>query len=114
MRVVVVTLRPLLRDIIITLLQSRLPVTIVAEFSERTAVGQIKKLAPDLVVVGLRSGENDRIGQQYLAKISCAKVAVISNDGREAFVYVAPSRRIVLHSVSLEALDKFLASERGN
>lgn len=114
MRVVVVTLRPLLRDIIVTLVQSRVPVTIVAEFSKRAPTRQLKHLAPDLVIVGLRKDEDDRIGERYLAEIPAAKVAVISNDGREAIVYMAPARRIVLHSVSLKALDEFLALEPRN
>jgi DNA-binding NarL/FixJ family response regulator len=115
MRVVVVTLRPLLRDIITALLQTRVPVTIVAEFSKRAPTERLKLLAPDLVVVGLRAGENDRIGQRYLAEVPAATVTVISSDGLEAYIYKAPGRRIVLHSVSHDALDNALAdSDRGN
>ncbi len=115
MRVVILTLNPLLRDIITTLLQNRAPATIVAEFSKRVPVRRLKLLAPDLVIVGLRSGENDKIGQRYLAEIPTSRVLVISSDGREAFIYRAPDRRIVLHGVALDVLDQALAnSESGN
>lgn len=114
MRVVVVNLHPLLRDIIATLPQNCAPV-IVADFSKRPARGQLKLLAPDLVIVGLRRGENDRIAERYLAELNTARVLVVSRNAREAFLYRAPARRIVLDNVSLDALDKALAdSELGN
>jgi DNA-binding NarL/FixJ family response regulator len=107
MRVVVITLRPLLRDIIAALLQNRAPVTIVAEFTKRVSIARLKSLVPDLIVVGLRHGESDRIGQRYL--LAAATVLAISVDERQAFIYKAPARRIILHSVSHDALGDALA-----
>jgi len=114
MRVVVVNLHPLLRDIIATVPQNCAPV-IVADLSKRPPLGRLKLLAPDLVIVGLRRGEDDTIGQRYLAELPSARVLVVSADAREAFLYRAPARRIILDNVSLDALDKALAdSESGN
>lgn len=104
MRLVVITLPPLLRDIITALVQERTPVTILTQFASRRAAVRLALLAPDVVIVGLRSGESDAIGRKYLAQIPAAKIVAVSNDGRHAFIHEAPSRRTVLRDVSPQAL----------
>jgi DNA-binding NarL/FixJ family response regulator len=104
MRLVTISLPPLLRDIITALVQDHAPVTILAQFTSRRAAVRLALLAPDVVIVGLRLGESDAIGRKYLAQIPAAKIVAISSDGRNAFVHEAPSRRTVLRGVSPQAL----------
>lgn len=104
MRLVTITLPPLLRDIVTALIQDRCPITTVTQFAGRPIAVRLPPLAPDIVVVGLRSGESDAVARTYLACAPAAKVAAISSDGRNAYVHEAPARRTVLYGVSPQAL----------
>jgi hypothetical protein len=107
MRMVVITLRPLLRDIIAALLRTRTPDT-VADLARRVPPDEVKSLMPDLIVVGLRKGERDRIGRKYATCIPAATVLVLSSDGRDAFLYKATTR-VALCSISPDDLTDVLA-----
>jgi hypothetical protein len=110
---VVITLRPLLRDIVAALLQGHAPDT-VADLGRRASPDEVKRLTPELVVVGLRKGESDRIGQKYASHIPTATVLALSSDGRDAYLHRAARRR-VLCGVSADTLERALAdSMRGN
>jgi hypothetical protein len=113
MRMVVITLRPLLRDIIAALLRTHTPDT-VADLARRVPPDEVKSLMPDLIVVGLRKGECDRVGRKYATCIPTATVLVLSNDGRDACLHKG-AKRSVLRGISADALESALAdSMRGN
>jgi DNA-binding NarL/FixJ family response regulator len=112
MRMVVVTLRPLFRDIVAALLQDGAPVTIVAEFPKRPPVARLALLSPDILVVGLRNGERNRVGGSYAAKLPSTIVLAISSDGRDAYVHKMRARPIILRGVSADTLADALADSK--
>lgn len=113
MRLVIVTLPPLLRDIITALLDSVAAVTIVAEFDSRAdAAAKLAGIAPDLIFVGLRPGETDDVGYQLAVQNPAAKVIAISSDGDNAYVHEMPEHRTVLRTVSPQALVAVVADRK--
>lgn len=110
-RAIIVTLPSLLRDIITTLAEASLPLSIVANLNLRGDIAAALELwAPDLVVVGLRAGETDDIGRDILSRIPTARVIAISHGGRNAYVHEMCTCRRVLLDVSAEALAAAIAA----
>jgi DNA-binding NarL/FixJ family response regulator len=104
-RAVFVTIPPLLSEIISDVACKDGAVKLIADFSDRaTLAAQLPALAPDLVVIGLRAGESDDIGTLVLKLVPAAKVLVLSNDVRRAYLHAAPMHRLVLHDFSLANL----------
>jgi len=110
-RTVTVTLSPLLRDIIAALVNDHVPLNVVAELDSRSraALAEIELFAPDLVLIGLRSGETDDVGLALLSQIPTAKVIAISSDGRDAYVHEMRACRTALLSVSPQVLAATIA-----
>jgi len=104
MRIVTMTLPPLLRDIFIALAVERDHLDIVAEFNRRAEAAEIALYTPDCVIIGLRRGEADRIAQMLAAGLPAAKVIAISHDGRDAYVHEMPDRRLALPDAAPAAL----------
>ena len=105
MRAIIVTLPTFLRDIITTLAEASLSLSIVANLHRRGDVATALELwAPDLVVIGLRAGETDDVGRDILSRIPSARVIAISDGGRNAYVHEMHACRTVLLDVSAEAL----------
>ena len=110
-RAIIVTLPTFLRDIITTLAEASLPLSIVANLDRRGDVAAALELwAPDLVVVGLSAGETDDVGRDILSSIPTARVIAISDGGRNAYVHEMCARRTVLLDVSAEALAAAIAA----
>ena len=109
-RAVFVTVSPLLSDIIAEVICRRGRLTLVAQLdSEAELASRLPALAPDLVVIGLRIGESDEISQVALDLVPNAKILVISDDGRHAYLHEMQPRRKVFFDFSpaslLAALD---------
>jgi DNA-binding NarL/FixJ family response regulator len=101
-RTALVTIPPILGDIIKTLLTE---LDVVAQLDDRAEVEKQLRLSfPDLVIIGLLKGETDAIGYAFLDLVPVANVIVLSNDGRNAYVYATHARRMVLTDVSPRAL----------
>jgi DNA-binding NarL/FixJ family response regulator len=110
-RAIIVTLPSFLRDIITTLAEASSPLSIVANLDHRSDIAAALELwAPDLVVVGLRSGETDDIGRDILSRIPTARVIAISYGGRNAYIHEMCACRRVLLDVSAEALAAAIAA----
>jgi DNA-binding NarL/FixJ family response regulator len=110
-RAITVTLPSFLRDIVTTLAETCLPLSIVANLDRRGDVAAALELwAPDLVVVGLRAGETDDVGRDILSRIPTARVIAISDGGRNAYVHEMRACRTVLLDVSAEALAAAIAA----
>ena len=104
-RTIVVTMSPMLRDIITDLVADYVTLDIVADFDSRTeVVRKSELLAPDLVFVGLHIGEADDIGRDLLAHVPAAKIIAISCDGRTAYIHEMRACRTVLPDVSSQVL----------
>jgi DNA-binding NarL/FixJ family response regulator len=110
-RTVVVTLAPLLRDIIKALVTDLITLDVVADFGSRGEIAQdLALMRPDLILIGLEPGETDEVGLNLLTQVPAAKVIAISNDGRDAYIHEMRPSRTVLSSVSPKDLVAAIAS----
>jgi DNA-binding NarL/FixJ family response regulator len=104
-RTVVVTMSPLLSDIIKQLLIHQTVLDVIAEFDTRDALEErLRNTAPNLILIGLRPGEGDGIGLSFLALVPAAKVIAFSSDGRHAYLHEMRAHRAALIEVSPQAL----------
>jgi DNA-binding NarL/FixJ family response regulator len=104
-----VTIQPLFADIIRQALAGHVAIEVVAQIRRRNRLeARLRALQPELVVVGLRRGENDAIGVTILAALPQAKVIVVSSDVRNACVYEVRPHRIQLRDFSMETLTTLL------
>src|SRR5262245_54175292 len=104
-RTVMVTMSPLLGDIIKQLTAGKFVLDIVAHLDSRISLGRkLRKIAPDLVLLGLRSHETDRIGRTLLTLIPTARVIAFSSDARLAYLHEMRPHRVAIMDVSARAL----------
>jgi len=97
-RAVFVTVPPLLSDILSEVVCRQGRLSLIAQFGDQTALrDRLPALAPDLVVIGVGAGEVDDVGRTVLGLVPSAKVLVISDDGRHAFLHeMRPHRKVLL------------------
>jgi chemotaxis response regulator CheB len=101
LRVVAVTMSPLLRDVVTTLLTDHVAVELVAAFDQRADSGRrLEDIDPNLILIGLRPGESDDIASDLLTRIPSAKVVAFSHDGRDVSVHEMRRHRQTLPDVS--------------
>ncbi len=101
----------MLRDIIKELPTGHVRLKIVAEFTTRDlALDQIKTLLPDLVLIGLVSGETDRIARTILAAVPGGKVIAFSSGGRHVYIHEMRPHRTALSDASATAVISALRS----
>ena len=104
-RTVFVTLSPLLSDIISELVFARLGLKLVGHIQDREMlIERLPALAPDVVFIGLRTGESDTIGSSVLKVVPTAKVLAISNDARYAYLHEMRLIRLELPDFSVASL----------
>jgi len=78
---------------------------VVARFDKRALLREkLPEIGPDLVLVGLRSHETDRIGRSLLKLLPIAKVIAISSDARQAYLHEMRAHRAAIIDVSTRAL----------
>src|SRR6266481_2366534 len=104
-RAVVVTLSPILVDLVTTLLSGRAELDVVARFDSHDGIEtQLAAASPDLILYGLQNGESDNIAAPLLALLPSSKIIVFSSDGRNAYVYTMRPNRKALLDLSPRAL----------
>jgi chemotaxis response regulator CheB len=104
-RVAIVTIRPLLADILREILTGQMAIEIVAQIGRRTRLEQrLRDAHPDLVLIGLRRGESDAIAQGILTALPGAKIIAFSSDLHCVWVHQMRPHRTELHDFSKEAL----------
>lgn len=100
-----VTIPPIIGDIVASLLPVSATLHVIARFEDRTEVtDRLVALRPDLVMIGLQNGETDEIARVLLSLMRGAKVVAFSNDGRSAYVHEMRAHRKALVDVSPRAL----------
>jgi chemotaxis response regulator CheB len=105
MRVLVVTLSPLLRELVTSVLQPRFFVDVVEVLESREPVARrLRDLAPDLIWIGLLDGETDAVAVPLLAVLPSVRVLVLARNGADAWLHGPQGRRTVLSDLSVEAL----------
>jgi hypothetical protein len=100
-RAVFVTIPPLLSDILVEVAsQGTHHLRLIAQIEREALTEQLPLLAPDIVLIGLRSGETDEIGSVVLKLVPGAKVLVLSNDGHDAYLHEMHAHRALLRNFS--------------
>ena len=104
-RTVMVTVSPILRDLITELMAGHGHLDVVGELDTRDRLEeQLRALAPDLILIGLGRDEGDEIGLSLMRFLPNAKVIAFSSDLRHAFVHRMQPQRIALLDVSPQML----------
>jgi DNA-binding NarL/FixJ family response regulator len=109
MRMLVVTVSPLLRELVTSVLQSQFAVDVVEILEAREPVAErLRDLAPDLVLLGLLDAETDSVAASLLAVLPSVRVLVLAGNGEHAWLYEPQGRRTVLSDLSAQALREAL------
>jgi DNA-binding NarL/FixJ family response regulator len=104
-RTVMVTLSPIFGDLVAELNATRDRLNVVAELDTREELNkQLRSLAPDLVLVGLRRNEGDEIALSLLRSLPNARVIAFSSDKRHAIVHRMQPLRTILFDFSPQML----------
>jgi chemotaxis response regulator CheB len=104
-RTVVVTMPPLLTEIIEHSLIGRIVLHVVARFDNRDFSKEtLRGMRPDLVLIGLRPGESDTVGRSLLALVPAAKVIAFSSDARHGYIHEMRAHRAAIINISPQAL----------
>lgn len=105
LRTLVVTLSPLLRELVTGVLPSQISVDVIEVLESRECVAErLRELAPDLVLIGLLDGETDTIALPLLAALPSVSVLVLARNGKHAWLYRSHGRRAALANLSVQAL----------
>lgn len=100
-RTAVVTLSPVILDIIATLLPDRAALNVVAQLADRKDIeARLVALNPDLVLFGLRIGETENEACHLLAFLPSAMIIALSDDGRNAVIHEMRPHRRTLRNIS--------------
>jgi DNA-binding NarL/FixJ family response regulator len=110
-RTLVVTVAPLLADLIQKVLRPNLTLDIVGVLSTRESLPQhLRVLAPDLLLLGLTQSETDAIALPLLATVPSAAILVVAPSGQHAWLYEMQPHRSAMLDLSVAALARALAS----
>jgi len=110
-RTVVVTMSPLLADIVLKLLKSGLAIDLVEVLEDREALAQrLADIRPDLVLLGLLETESDACARPLLASLPYARFLVLAPNGQRAWLHEMRPHRLALPSFSRRRLLRILTS----
>ena len=114
LRTAVVTMSPMLRDIVEKLPGGSVRLEIVAEFETRDRLkDRLKAILPDMVLIELARGETDRIARTILAAVPRGRVIAFSGGGRHAYIHEMRPHRTVSSDVSAKTVIRALNSPHG-
>lgn len=106
-RAVIVTVSPLLRDIVSEVVAGRVPIDFVAALASRDRLEvSLRDLTPHLILIGLRRGEGCGVALALRSVFPCARVILLSHDARQADVHGPHHNPIALLDLSAEALTR--------
>ena len=110
-RTAIVTMSPMLRDIVKELPTGRERLEIIAELTDRDLLAdRLKAILPDLVLIGLARGESDRIARSILMALPRSRVIALSSAGRHVYIHEMRSHRTALCDASATAVIRALGS----
>jgi chemotaxis response regulator CheB len=110
-RTAVVTMSPMLRDMIKELPIGRVRLEIVAEFTTRDLLGdRLQMILPDIVLIQLARGETDRIARGILAAVPRSRVIAFSGGGRSLYIHEMRPHRKIVSDVSAKVVVRALCT----
>ena len=115
-RTVVVTVPPLLADLVLDVLRPHLELRVDAVLGDRDRLADhLRALTPDLVVLGLRQNENDDLAAALLSTLPTAEFLVVAANGQHAWLYGMRPHRTALNDLTVSALVAALTAQfKGN
>jgi hypothetical protein len=109
-RTLVVTVAPLLAELVIGVLDPYVEIDVVGILDSRDELtAHLRRLAPDLVLLGLTGAETDASARPLLAALPTAEILVLAPTGRHAWLYEMRPHRTVLADLSVATLVKTVA-----
>jgi DNA-binding NarL/FixJ family response regulator len=100
-----ITLSPLLSDIITQAVEREIELDVVARVHDRDLLAErLRLIAPELILIGLHVGESDAIAVTALAAAPAAKVIAFSADCRHAYLHEMRAYQATLIDVTPSAL----------
>jgi hypothetical protein len=113
-RTVLVTTPVLLHDLIERLAIGRVEIDIVAQLDGRRALAErLAPLRPQLIVIGLRENETERLIHGLLMQLPQARVITLSHDGRSMVGYDLQMHRTALSGRSVQDVFDFIDPASG-
>ncbi len=110
-RTLVVTVAPLLAELVIGVLAPYLRCDVVGVLDNREELAaHLAALAPDLVLLGLLAGETDASARALLAMLPTAKILALAPSGQHAWLHEMRPRRTTLADLSVTTLVTTLAA----
>jgi len=110
-RTVVVTVSPLLADLVIDVLRPRLRVEVAAVLPSREGLAdRLQALTPDLVVLGIGDMESDELAAPLLEALPTAMFLVVAANARQAWLHGMRPNRVVLNDFSVAGLVEALTA----
>ena len=111
-RTVVVTLSPFLADLVTNVLRPHLRLDVIGVMQSRERLAEkLRELQPQLVLLGLESGEKDSCARPLLAVMpSSGLILVLEKNGQHAWLYRLRPHRTALVNVSMPALTGALSA----
>jgi hypothetical protein len=107
----VVTVSPLLADIVTSVLQPYLPLNVIGVLQTRDRLADhLRETTPDLVLLGLVGAETDACARPFLAVLPSAAFLVLAPNGQHAWLHDMRPHRTTLTDFSLQSLVRVLAS----
>ena len=104
-RAAVVTMPPIVAELLTTLFADLVDLDVVACFLDRaSAQAELGALTPDLVLLGLEAGESDAAANHLLTRLPRARVIALAHDGRSISVHEMRPHRTVLADISTDEL----------
>jgi hypothetical protein len=110
-RTVVVTMSPLLADIVLDCLQPYLAIDLIGILKDREALAErLAESRPDLVLLGLVGVESDACARPLLALLPHARFLVLAPNGQHAWLHEMRPHRSAMRYFSKQRLLRTLAS----
>jgi chemotaxis response regulator CheB len=109
LRTLIVTLSPMLRDLVLRVLAPDIAIDIIEIRDTRDALAErVRDLAPDLVVIGLLASENHDLAQPLLQVAPPLRILLFSPQGQTAWLHGPGTTRVALADLSVQALKSAL------
>ena len=113
-RTLAVTVSPLLRELVTSILQPHLPLEIIAVLETRERLAEcLHEFAPDLVLLGLAGAESDASARALLGVLPSAKILALAPNGQHAWLYEMREHCTALPDLSPPALTGLLTARFG-
>jgi DNA-binding NarL/FixJ family response regulator len=109
LRTLVVTLSPFLCELVTSVLAPEISVDVVGVLPTRERLVEgMREIAPDIVLLGLGEGEAETADPLLRRTSSVARILALARNGKSAWLYESPHRRVTLSDLSVASLKEAL------